>query len=361
MACSAISSTGSSDYLGGGTLAAVGPSHRAWRTRFRRSGRDHRREHRGAGRPDAARAAASAARPAPIRAIRSLRPDLPQIACFDTAFHHGLRRRSAALPSRAIRGRGHPPLRLSRPVVRIHRRPPGARSRRSWPPSARSSRHLGNGASLCAMRDGKSVDTTMGFTPLDGLVMGTRCGAIDPGVLLYLLQDSGMSRRRASRTCSTSDPACSASPGSPPTCGRCSRATIRAAARGDRSLHLPRRPGKSPRWPIRWAGWNAWSSPAASASTAPRSGSKSASGCSWLGVRIDASANDRRATNASAPRQRGRSPGHSDQRGNDDRAPLRGEAVRAEARRRLGRTCAASVTRLPQKTATRRAVLIVTR
>ena len=52
--------------------------------------------------------------------------------------------------------------------------------------------HLGNGASLCAMRNGRSVDTTMGFTPLDGLMMGTRGGAIDPGVLLYL-QQQGMS------------------------------------------------------------------------------------------------------------------------------------------------------------------------
>ena len=53
--------------------------------------------------------------------------------------------------------------------------------------------HLGNGASLCALRDGRSVDTTMGLTPLDGLVMGTRCGTIDPGVLLYLQQHENMS------------------------------------------------------------------------------------------------------------------------------------------------------------------------
>src|SRR5476649_2738625 len=52
--------------------------------------------------------------------------------------------------------------------------------------------HLGNGASLCAMRNGSSLDTTMGLTPLDGLMMGTRCGAIDPGVLLYLLRDGNM-------------------------------------------------------------------------------------------------------------------------------------------------------------------------
>jgi acetate kinase len=53
--------------------------------------------------------------------------------------------------------------------------------------------HLGNGASLCALRDGRSVDTTMGLTPLDGLVMGTRCGTIDPGVLLYLQQHEKLS------------------------------------------------------------------------------------------------------------------------------------------------------------------------
>jgi acetate kinase len=55
--------------------------------------------------------------------------------------------------------------------------------------------HLGNGASLCAVRDGKSVATTMGFTAVDGLVMGTRCGAVDPGVLIYLMDTHGMDAR----------------------------------------------------------------------------------------------------------------------------------------------------------------------
>lgn len=53
--------------------------------------------------------------------------------------------------------------------------------------------HLGNGASMCAVKQGKSVDSTMGFTALDGLVMGTRCGTIDPGVILYLMQSERMS------------------------------------------------------------------------------------------------------------------------------------------------------------------------
>jgi acetate kinase len=53
--------------------------------------------------------------------------------------------------------------------------------------------HLGNGASMCAVKDGKSIDSTMGFTALDGLVMGTRCGTLDPGIVFYLLESKGMS------------------------------------------------------------------------------------------------------------------------------------------------------------------------
>jgi acetate kinase len=55
--------------------------------------------------------------------------------------------------------------------------------------------HLGNGASMCAMKDGRSVATTMGFTALDGLMMGTRCGSLDPGVILYLIDELGMDAR----------------------------------------------------------------------------------------------------------------------------------------------------------------------
>ena len=59
--------------------------------------------------------------------------------------------------------------------------------------------HLGNGASLCAMRDGRSQNTTMGFTPLDGLVMGTRCGTLDAGVVLYMLQHQGLAANEVAR------------------------------------------------------------------------------------------------------------------------------------------------------------------
>ena len=127
-----------------------------------------------------------------IRAVAKARPDVRQVACFDTAFHrtqpavaqafalpreiteagvkrygfHGLSYEyiASVLPEHLGRGAD------GRVVVA----------------------HLGNGASMCAMLNRKSVASTMGFTALDGLMMGTRCGSLDPGVLLYLLQERGM-------------------------------------------------------------------------------------------------------------------------------------------------------------------------
>ena len=128
----------------------------------------------------------------PMRAIRSLRPELCQIACFDTAFHHGLSPtvRRFAIPRRfedaGIRRYGFHGLSYEYIASRLAAMSPEMAAKRTVVA------HLGNGASLCAMREGRSVDTTMGLTPLDGLVMGTRCGQIDPGVLLYLLQETRM-------------------------------------------------------------------------------------------------------------------------------------------------------------------------
>jgi acetate kinase len=128
-----------------------------------------------------------------IEAAMDRFPGVPQVACFDTAFHraHPWEADTFALPAefyaRGIRRYGfhglsyeyiarqlaaeQPALALGRVVVA----------------------HLGNGASLCAMRAGRSIDSTMGFTALDGLPMGTRCGQIDPGVLLHLIGTEGMS------------------------------------------------------------------------------------------------------------------------------------------------------------------------
>ena len=129
---------------------------------------------------------------AAIRAILAVRPDLPQIACFDTAFHHtmpDIATRFALPPEFAAAGvRRYGFHGLSYDHIARH-------LRQTDPDLARGrvvACHLGNGASLCAMRDGRSVETTMGFTTLDGLVMGTRCGGIDPGVVLYMMQGMGL-------------------------------------------------------------------------------------------------------------------------------------------------------------------------
>lgn len=130
---------------------------------------------------------------APVRALAAIRPALTQIACFDTAFHHGLAPPASrfAIPrrfeQRGVRRYGFHGLSFEYVAGRLAEIAPELIAKRTV------IAHLGNGASLCALRDGRSVDTTMGLTPLDGLVMGTRCGTIDPGVLLYLQQHEKMS------------------------------------------------------------------------------------------------------------------------------------------------------------------------
>ncbi|MCP3391590.1 acetate/propionate family kinase [Bradyrhizobium sp. CCGB12] len=129
----------------------------------------------------------------PIRSIQAIRPDLTQVACFDTAFHHDLAppARRFAIPrrydERGIRRYGFHGLSFEYVAGRLAQIAPELVAKRTV------IAHLGNGASLCALRDGRSIDTTMALTPLDGLVMGTRCGTIDPGVLLYLQQHENMS------------------------------------------------------------------------------------------------------------------------------------------------------------------------
>lgn len=127
-----------------------------------------------------------------IRAARLAFPEAPQIACFDTAFHRGqpFVAQTYALPrayfERGIRRYGFHGLSYQSIAEKLAVLDPAlARGRVIVA-------HLGNGASLCAMDAGRSVASTMGFSPLDGLPMGTRSGQIDPGVLLYLLQHDGM-------------------------------------------------------------------------------------------------------------------------------------------------------------------------
>jgi acetate kinase len=129
---------------------------------------------------------------AAIEAVARAAPGLPQVACFDTAFHSTQPEvaRTFALPARfadeGIQRYGFHGLSyeyVAAALEEIDRRCAKGRTVVA---------HLGNGASMCAMRGGRSAATTMGFTALDGLVMGTRCGALDPGVVLYLVEERRM-------------------------------------------------------------------------------------------------------------------------------------------------------------------------
>jgi acetate kinase len=136
---------------------------------------------------------------APIRRLLERSPDLPQVACFDTAFHRtnaelvqmfGL---PYAMFEDGVRRYGFHGLSYEYIAAAL----PG------YSPRAAAGRtivlHLGNGASMCAMQGGRSVASTMGFTAVEGLMMGTRTGSLDPGVVLYLMDQRGMDARTVER------------------------------------------------------------------------------------------------------------------------------------------------------------------
>jgi acetate kinase len=130
---------------------------------------------------------------APIRSILSNFSTLPQVACFDTAFHrtHGPLADHYAIPhqlhAEGIRRYGFHGLSYEYVAKALEQVAPEIAKGRVIVA------HLGSGASMCALNDGRSVESTMGFTALDGLPMGTRPGQIDPGVILYLMAEKGMS------------------------------------------------------------------------------------------------------------------------------------------------------------------------
>ena len=127
-----------------------------------------------------------------IRAAMAAFPDAIQIACFDTAFHrtHSFVNDTFGLPRRyfdaGVRRYGFHGLSYDYIAGELARRAPRLAEGRVVVA------HLGNGASMCAMQSGRSVASTMGFSALDGLPMGTRCGQLDPGVVLYLMEQEGL-------------------------------------------------------------------------------------------------------------------------------------------------------------------------
>jgi acetate kinase len=123
-----------------------------------------------------------------VKAVTEMQPKLPQVACFDTAFHQKRQKVTErfGLPDelfqQGVRRWGFHGLSYESISGKLRQLSPALAKGRVIVA------HLGSGASLCAMREGRSVDTTMGFSVLDGLPMGTRCGNLDPGVVLYLMQ-----------------------------------------------------------------------------------------------------------------------------------------------------------------------------
>ena len=130
---------------------------------------------------------------APIRSILARFPALPQVACFDTAFHrsHGALADHYAIPhglhTEGVRRYGFHGLSYEYVAGALRQAAPDVAKGRVIVA------HLGSGASMCALNGGRSVESTMGFTALDGLPMGTRPGQLDPGVVLYLISEKGMS------------------------------------------------------------------------------------------------------------------------------------------------------------------------
>ena len=130
---------------------------------------------------------------APIRALLTRRPELLQVACFDTAFHreHGALADHFGLPERfydeGVRRYGFHGLSYEYIAQRLPEVAPDIAKGRVIVA------HLGSGASMCALMGGRSIESTLGFTALDGLPMGTRPGQLDPGVVLYLIDEKGMS------------------------------------------------------------------------------------------------------------------------------------------------------------------------
>lgn len=129
---------------------------------------------------------------APIRAIRARTAQLPQVACFDTAFHrsHGALADHYAIPqelyAEGVRRYGFHGLSYEYVASQLQRVAPDLAAGRVIVA------HLGSGASMCALLDGRSIESSMGFTALDGLPMGTRPGQLDPGVVLYLIEEKKM-------------------------------------------------------------------------------------------------------------------------------------------------------------------------
>ncbi len=231
---------------------------------------------------------------AAIRAVANAAPKVPQVACFDTAFHRSQPAiaQAFALPreynAKGVRGYGFHGLSYEYIVSALPGVAPGCVGRKLIVA------HLGNGASMCAIDQGRSVATTMGFTAVEGLPMGTRTGSLDPGVILYLLMHERMDARAIEQLIYDRSGLLGGLRASRATCALCLQAAHPLQRR--RSICSSIASGANSARLLRpWAGSMPSSSPPVSASMqlpkfAPASVTRRAR---WLGVDLDADANAR--------------------------------------------------------------------
>jgi acetate kinase len=171
---------------------------------------------------------------AALDAVSHALPDVPAVACFDTAFHATM---PAAATTYALPRRWRERFHLRRYGFHGLSHAYASRRARDILAPRSTSRmvtcHLGAGASLAAVRDGISVDTTMGFTPLEGLVMATRCGSVDPGILLWLLERGSLDAAALADALNTTRGSWDLP--APATCASCWRAVTRRPGSRSRS------------------------------------------------------------------------------------------------------------------------------
>ena len=264
---------------------------------------------------------------APIRAIMVLRPDLPQVACFDSGFHCGQAAvvRRFGLPRRlhdeGVRRYGFHGLSYEFVAGRLGELAPEIAAGRVV------ICHLGSGSSLCAVQDGRSVATTMGFTGLEGLLMGTRCGAIDPGVLLYLMDTHGMDARAIEDLSRIASRVCLACPAFRRTCALCAPRRRREAAEAI-ALYVYRIVREIGSLAAALGGLDGVVFTGGIGENDAATRAEVAQGCAWLGLTLDEARNTALAENAGwRPDQRGGLPrrrlGGADRRGTHDRPPHR--------------------------------------
>ena len=255
----------------------------------------------------------------PIHAALERNPGLPQVACFDTAFHRTIPEVAQvfalpyAMAERGIRRYGFHGLSYEYIASVLPQAAPQIAGGRVVVA------HLGNGASLCALRAGRSMATTMGFSALDGLPMGTRCGQLDPAVVLHLLRRKAWTQRRW-RTCSTANPACWDCPASRRISATCWKATSpRARFAIDVFVHQVARNLASLAGAM--GGLDGIVFTAGVGENAAPIRDAVCRACAWMGVELDPAANAARAPahlDAGQPRRR---PCHPDRREPDDRPP----------------------------------------